>query len=58
MENGVLRIYAGRKRIFQPVGPFGWTVGSSIIPVAMALLFLRAQVRPIPLWQMQRGSSA
>ena len=49
MENGVLRIYASRKRIFSSTSWtfIGWTVGSSIILFAMALWFLRGQVRPI-----------
>ena len=49
MDNGVLRIYASRKRIFSSTSWtfIGWTVGSSIILFAMALLFLRGQVRPI-----------
>ena len=49
MENGVLRIYASRKRIFSSTSWtfIGWTVGSSIILFAIALLFLRGQVRPI-----------
>jgi two-component system osmolarity sensor histidine kinase EnvZ len=49
MKNGVLRIYAGRKRIFSSTSWtfIGWTVGSSIILFAIALLFLRGQVRPI-----------
>ena len=49
MENGVLRIYAGRKRIFSSTSWtfFGWTVGSSIILFGIALMFLRGQVRPI-----------
>jgi two-component system osmolarity sensor histidine kinase EnvZ len=49
MENGVLRIYAGRKRIFSSTSWtfIGWTVGSSIILFGIALMFLRGQVRPI-----------
>ena len=49
MENGVLRIYMGRKRIFSSTSWtfIGWTVGSSIVLFAIALLFLRGQVRPI-----------
>ena len=49
MDNGVLRIYASRKRIFSSTSWtfIGWTVGSSIILFAIALLFLRGQVRPI-----------
>ena len=49
MENGVLRIYASRKRIFSSTSWtfIGWTVGSSIILFGIALMFLRGQVRPI-----------
>ena len=49
MDNGVLRIYASRKRIFSSTSWtfIGWTVGSSIILFAIALVFLRGQVRPI-----------
>ena len=49
MKNGVLRIYASRKRIFSSTSWtfIGWTVGSSIILFAMALWFLSGQVRPI-----------
>jgi len=49
MENGVLRIYASRKRIFSSTSWtfIGWTVGSSIILFGIALMFLRRQVRPI-----------
>ena len=48
-DNGVLRIYASRKRIFSSTSWtfIGWTVGSSIILFAIALLFLRGQIRPI-----------
>ena len=49
VANGVLRIYASRKRIFSSTSWtfIGWTVSSSIILFAIALLFLRGQVRPI-----------
>ena len=49
LETGVLRIYASRKRIFSSTSWtfIGWTVGSSILLFAVALLFLRGQVRPI-----------
>ncbi len=49
MSNGVLRIYASRKRIFSSTSWtfIGWTVSSSIILFTIALLFLRGQVRPI-----------
>ena len=60
MENGVLRIYArSHASVFlvQPAGQFiGWTVGSSIILFAMALWFLRGQVRQYTAWQMRRGN--
>jgi len=48
-DNGVLRIYASRKRIFSSTSWtfIGWTVGSSILMFAVALLFMRGQVRPI-----------
>jgi len=47
--NGVMRIYASRKRIFSSTSWtfIGWTIGSSIIMFAIALVFLRGQVRPI-----------
>lgn len=49
LDNGVLRIYASRKRIFSSTSWtfIGWTVGSSIILFGVALIFLRGQVRPI-----------
>ncbi|MDA0357843.1 MAG: ATP-binding protein [Proteobacteria bacterium] len=49
MENGVLRIYASRKRIFSSTSWtfIGWTVSSSIILFGITLMFLRGQVRPI-----------
>ena len=49
LDNGVLRIYASRKRIFSSTSWtfIGWTVGSSIILFAIALVFLQGQVRPI-----------
>ena len=49
LDNGVLRIYASRKRIFSSTSWtfIGWTVGSSIILFGVALVFLRGQVRPI-----------
>ena len=49
LETGVLRIYASRKRIFSSTSWtfIGWTVGSSILLFAVALVFLRGQVRPI-----------
>ncbi len=49
LETGVLRIYASRKRIFSSTSWtfIGWTVGSSILLFAVALMFLRGQVRPI-----------
>ena len=48
-DNGVLRVYASRKRIFSSTSWtfIGWTVGSSILMFAIALLFMRGQVRPI-----------
>ena len=47
--DGVLAIEASRKRIFSSTSWLFilWTVGSSIILFAIALLFLRGQVRPI-----------
>ena len=49
LQNGVLRIYASRKRIFSSTSWtfFGWTLGSSILLFAVALLFMRGQVQPI-----------
>jgi len=49
LDNGVLRVYASRKRIFSSTSWtfIGWTVGSSILLFAVALIFLRGQVRPI-----------
>ena len=49
LDNGVMRIYASRKRIFSSTGWtfFGWTLGSSMLLFAIALLFMRGQVRPI-----------
>ena len=49
LQTGVLRIYASRKRIFSSTSWtfFGWTLGSSILLFAVALIFLRGQVQPI-----------
>lgn len=49
LANGVLHILAGRKRIISSTGWtfLGWTIGTSIILFSIALLFMRAQVRPI-----------
>jgi two-component system osmolarity sensor histidine kinase EnvZ len=49
LETGTLRVYASRKRIFSSTSWtfIGWTVGSSILMFAVALLFMRGQVRPI-----------
>ena len=49
LDNGVIRIYASRKRIFSSTSWtfFGWTLGSSILLFAVALLFMRGQVQPI-----------
>lgn len=49
LANGVLHIFAGRKRIISSTGWtfLGWTIGTSIILFTIALLFMRAQVRPI-----------
>ena len=49
LDNGLIRIYASRKRIFSSTSWtfFGWTLGSSILLFAVALLFMRAQVQPI-----------
>jgi len=49
LDPGVLRIYASRKRIFSSTSWtfFGWTLGSSILLFAIALLFMRGQVQPI-----------
>ena len=49
VDNGVVRIYASRKRIFSSTSWtfIGWTVGSSILMFGIALLFMRGQVRPI-----------
>ena len=48
-DNGTLRIYASRKRIFSSTSWtfIGWTVGSPILMFSIALLFMRGQVRPI-----------
>ena len=49
LENGTMRIYASRKRIFSSTSWtfIGWTVGSSVLMFGVALLFMRGQVRPI-----------
>ena len=49
LGTGVLRIYAGRKRLFSSTSWtfLGWTIGSSLILFCIALLFLQGQVRPI-----------
>lgn len=49
LDNGYLRIYASRKRIFSSTSWtfFGWTLGSSILLFTTAMLFMRGQVRPI-----------
>ncbi len=49
LDNGVIRIYASRKRIFSSTSWtfFGWTLGSSMLLFAVALLFMRGQVQPI-----------
>ena len=49
LENGVLRVYASRKRLFSSTSWtfFGWTLGSSMLLFAIALLFMRGQIRPI-----------
>lgn len=49
LATGILHIYAGRKRIFSSTGWtfLGWTTGSSLILFCIALLFMRAQVKPI-----------
>jgi len=49
LDQGILRIYASRKRIFSSTGWtfFGWTLGSSILLFAIALVFMRGQVQPI-----------
>jgi two-component system osmolarity sensor histidine kinase EnvZ len=49
LNNGVLRIYASRKRIFSSTSWtfISWTVGSSILLFTVALVFLQGQVRPI-----------
>jgi two-component system osmolarity sensor histidine kinase EnvZ len=48
-DTGYLRIYASRKRIFSSTSWtfIGWTVGSSILMFAIALMFMRGQVQPI-----------
>ena len=49
LDQGILRIFASRKRIFSSTGWtfFGWTLGSSILLFAIALMFMRGQVQPI-----------
>jgi len=49
LDEGILRIFASRKRIFSSTSWtfFGWTLGSSILLFAIALLFMRGQVQPI-----------
>ena len=49
LKRAHLRIYASRKRIFSSTSWtfFGWTLGSSILLFAIALLFMRGQVQPI-----------
>ena len=49
LSNGVLRIYAGRKRIFSSTSWtfLAFTIGSSLFLFVISLVFLRGQVRPI-----------
>ncbi len=49
LARGVLQISAGRKRIISSTGWtfLGWTIGTSIILFTLAMIFMRAQVRPI-----------
>ena len=49
LDQGILRIFASRKRIFSSTGWtfFGWTLGSSILLFTIALIFMRGQVQPI-----------
>jgi two-component system osmolarity sensor histidine kinase EnvZ len=49
LGNGVLVILADRKRLISSTSWtfFGWTVGSSILLFGIAVLFLKAQVKPI-----------
>ncbi len=49
LAKGVLQVSAGRKRIISSTGWtfLGWTIGTSVILFTLALIFMRAQVRPI-----------
>jgi len=49
LGNGVLVILADRKRLISSTSWtfFGWTVGSSMLLFGIALLFMKAQVKPI-----------
>ena len=49
LDQGILRIFASRKRIFSSTGWtfFGWTLGASILLFNIALIFMRGQVQPI-----------
>lgn len=49
IDGGVLRMIAQRKRLFATTGHIFviWMLGTSIILLAVAILFLRNQVRPI-----------
>jgi two-component system osmolarity sensor histidine kinase EnvZ len=51
IEPGVLRVMAARKRVTSTTAwlLFGWMVGGSIVLTAIAIYFMRLQVRPIRL---------
>ena len=49
LKKGVLRIFANKKKIFSSTSWLflGWTLGSSIVMLIIALMFLKGQIRPI-----------
>ncbi len=49
LNTDVLRIVAPRERVFAPSGPIFvlWMVGTSLVILSIAIIFLRNQVRPI-----------
>ena len=49
LKKGILRIFANKKKIFSSTSWLflGWTLGSSIVMLIIALMFLKGQIRPI-----------
>jgi two-component system, OmpR family, osmolarity sensor histidine kinase EnvZ len=49
LANGIVRMHIDNKRLFVPTGItfIMWSIGASVILFSIAILFLRAQVRPI-----------